>query len=289
MVLLLSAASTGDNVLQQLHISQPEADDYFLRSVQYQRLSFPAAAGKLAPQARMEVMKGLLPMAKTYLQSATFKQRYADWWKEQEPEAPLSVEARLKKAEEEDARNKQLSDEAETNLRKQAAEATDPQMKKIYEEALAGYLQSKKQMEDMQKDPEMKEMMQQSGALRKQQFEEDFKKETAQYNKEKADWLAKKDPTVVIKSMLKQYITLTATVDFNAQLTTNQYGKKVFVSSDYQGKSSDWKMCFRAGREVNEFAKTFAQQWLTELKWSLGPNPRAFAAIGTNVNLLSRL
>ena len=139
-------------------------------------------------------------------------------------------------------------------------------MKKIYEEALAGYLQSKKQMEDMQKDPQMKEMMQQSGALRKQQFEEDFKEETAQYNKEKADWLAKKDPTVVLKNMLKQYITLTATVDFNAQLTTNQYGKKVFVSPDYQGKSSDWKMCFRAGKEVNEFAKAFAQQWLTELK-----------------------
>ncbi len=266
VLLIFCIAATGDDALRQLQLTQNEANDYFLQTVQYQRLSFPAGAGKLAPQVRLEVVKGLLPLAKTYLQTAAFKERYAAWWKEQEPEVPRSLEARLKDAAEEEARNKKSADEAETNLRKQAAEATDPQMKKIYEEALAGYLESKKQMEQMQQDPQMKETMAQSQQFRKQQLEEDFKHDTEEYNKDKAAWLAKKDANVVIKNMLKQYLNLQGTVDFNAPVVANQYGKKVFTNPEYQGKPSEWKMCYRAGKEVNDFVKSFAQQWLTELK-----------------------
>ncbi len=57
----------------------------------------------------------------------------------------------------------------------------------------------------------------------------------------------------------------TKDVDFNAKLT-EQYGKKRFVNPAYEAKSAEWKMAFRAGKEVTEVTRSFAQQWLNELK-----------------------
>jgi hypothetical protein len=53
---------------------------------------------------------------------------------------------------------------------------------------------------------------------------------------------------------------------FNAELRNNNYGKKVFVKSEYEEKSSLWKLCFRSGKESVEAARAYAKSWLNELK-----------------------
>ena len=50
-------------------------------------------------------------------------------------------------------------------------------------------------------------------------------------------------------------------IDFNAKLNGT-----TFVSPDYEAKSSNGKLAFRAGRETTERARAFAQRWLAELK-----------------------
>jgi hypothetical protein len=57
---------------------------------------------------------------------------------------------------------------------------------------------------------------------------------------------------------------LTQGIDFNAALKESG-GNKVFVNPAYEKKSNKWKMAFRAGKEVTEAARAFAQQWLKEL------------------------
>ena len=72
------------------------------------------------------------------------------------------------------------------------------------------------------------------------------------------------DFNVKIKERLQQFLTLSATVDFDAEL--KQVGnKKKFVNSTYEGKSYDWKQIYRAGKDVIEPARAFAEKWLSEL------------------------
>jgi len=67
-----------------------------------------------------------------------------------------------------------------------------------------------------------------------------------------------------IKTYLTKYLELSATVNFAAELKPR--GKhQVFVDQKYEGKGTDWKLIYRAGKEVYDVAKPFAEQWLSEL------------------------
>jgi hypothetical protein len=248
--------------LQQLGIKTENAQRYVLESISYGNLSYPGTARTVAPSLRVDVAKGITEFAKSYTQTTLFKTQYSDWWKGIEPQKPATLEDRVKELEERTAHDKAAGDESIANMKKQINETKDPGMKKALEEALKQYDAMKKQMES----PQMKATMDQGMVMQKKQMEEDAKKDLDNYNKEHAGWLAKKDPNVAIKKYLRQYLALLNTVDFNAATYKNSYGQTVFKDPANEGKPSDWKMCFRAGKDVNAVTKNFAQRWLTELK-----------------------
>jgi hypothetical protein len=68
----------------------------------------------------------------------------------------------------------------------------------------------------------------------------------------------------IIKVRLQRYLELAATVDFTAELVEKD-NKKKFVKPAYEAKNYEWKMVYRAGKEVYDVAKLFAEQWLKEL------------------------
>ncbi len=71
------------------------------------------------------------------------------------------------------------------------------------------------------------------------------------------------DPSPLIRKKLQEYLTLVATVDFNAKLTTPDKYKKVrFENPVYEKQSLKWKACFRAGKEVNDVTIKFVKEWL---------------------------
>jgi hypothetical protein len=68
-----------------------------------------------------------------------------------------------------------------------------------------------------------------------------------------------------IEDKLKKMLDYTKDIDYNAALV-EKYGKKRFANPTYEGKRTEWKQGFRAGREVTEQARSFAEKWLAELK-----------------------
>ncbi len=71
------------------------------------------------------------------------------------------------------------------------------------------------------------------------------------------------DPAILVKRRLQEYLDLITTVDFNAQLTApDKYNIRKFVNPEYEGKSSHWKACYRAGKEVNTEITVFVKDWL---------------------------
>ena len=80
-------------------------------------------------------------------------------------------------------------------------------------------------------------------------------------NKEENEKKYPSDPSVLIKQRLNEFLEVSASVDFTAELRNN-----MFVNPDYEKKSPQWKMCYRAGKDVVEAARVEAKAWLDELK-----------------------
>ena len=55
-------------------------------------------------------------------------------------------------------------------------------------------------------------------------------------------------------------------VDYSARLKPGDNGKMVFADPSYEAKPGDWKLCYRAGRETMEAARSFARSWLADLQ-----------------------
>ena len=69
------------------------------------------------------------------------------------------------------------------------------------------------------------------------------------------------DVNELIKQRLNEFLELSATVDFDAQLNG-----RMFANPAYEAKSQQWKMCFRCGKEVITAAREEAKAWLKELE-----------------------
>jgi len=69
-----------------------------------------------------------------------------------------------------------------------------------------------------------------------------------------------KNPDVTIRRRLEAFLEMSKTVDFDATLNGRQ-----FANPDYEAKPSEWKMCFRAGREATQAAREEAESWLKDL------------------------
>jgi hypothetical protein len=73
-----------------------------------------------------------------------------------------------------------------------------------------------------------------------------------------------KSPDVQLKKRLQAFLDATADVDFDAK-TEGSGSVRRFVDPEHEAKPAEWKMCFRAGRDVSRAVRTFAEEWLAEL------------------------
>jgi hypothetical protein len=69
------------------------------------------------------------------------------------------------------------------------------------------------------------------------------------------------DPQELIKKRLEEFLEVSGTVDFDAEMRGS-----MFANPKYEGKDDKWKMCYRAGREVVGAAREEAKKWLEEVK-----------------------
>lgn len=82
-----------------------------------------------------------------------------------------------------------------------------------------------------------------------------------QLNKSEDEKKIPADPQEMIKKRLQEFLALSATVDFEARLNGT-----VFANPEYESKSDQWKMCYRAGKPVIDAAREEAEAWLKELQ-----------------------
>jgi hypothetical protein len=200
---------------------------------------------------RATVAQDLLKYTKQYVSGAAFIKEYHNLREQKKPKMePLQtpesmhqemidiskkniadLEAKLKKA---DASTKPILEKTLESMRKQLLQTQDPENRTIANYR-KGYPAIVKGRDELQA-------------------------------KSIAEWEGKypSDHLKFIKMRLQQFLSETGDIDFNAELFTKE-GKKYFVNQEYERKSGRWKMAFRAGREVVEPARVFAQDWIKEI------------------------
>ncbi len=130
------------------------------------------------------------------------------------------------------------------------------ELQKIMEDTIK---QMRDQMDKTANDPAMAKMMRDAEAAQRTASQDRYAKDLREYDQKHPV-----DARAAVADVLQQFLATCADVDFDAKLAPSG-GAMIFVNPDYEQKSSEWKMCFRAGRAPVAAARAAGQAWLKEL------------------------
>ncbi len=243
----------ADDFWKQLGMTKDQCTDGVKQSFLNGYLYYYGAknARNIAMGNRAAVAKDLLAYTKQYISSEGFKKEYELMRRGAKPEQP-----QIKQVTKEDIRQKKIA-ETQESIKKTEEIMKQPNMKSIMQPSLD---MLKKNLVDF-KDPNSKmiDIYFKGEIMQQEQQMESYQKNMTRWEKEYPANHRDK-----VKERLQKFLELSATVDFTAEL--KQSGKKKkFVNPVYEGKSYDWKQIYRAGKDVIDPARAFAEQWIKEL------------------------
>jgi hypothetical protein len=244
-----------DDLWKQLGLSEMQGTQKIKNSFFNNYLDYYGARNikNITTGSRAAVASDLLSFAKQYMNSPAFKAEYEKLRADAKPVEPVDRsrskdEIRKEKIEE----TKKAIKTTEELLKK-----SDANMKEIMKPVLEMHNANLKEYQDP--NSAMIDLFYQGEQFNKENNIRSYKENLKKWE---TDYPA--DYKLVIRSRLQKYLDIARTVDFSAQLVEKN-GKKYFVNRTYEGKSDDWKMIFRAGKEVQNVTVAFATQWLKEL------------------------
>ena len=243
-----------DDLFKQLGIEKTAADQKITKSLLggYPDVYGIHNAKQIAIGNRSAVVKDLLDYTKKYTATESFKKEYADLKQSNKP-----VEYTIESPEE---MRKNMIDQFRKSIveMEAAVKKADGATKQIFENIVAD---SKKQLKDAE-DPNNKLIKNYSN-----NYSQLLKSYQDSYDLQLVEWESKypTNEMLFVKQRLIRFLDETKDIDFNAELT-NRNGKKIFVNPAYEHRGKNWKMAFRAGKEVVEPARAFVKQWADEIK-----------------------
>lgn len=249
--------NVADDLWKMLGISQQSGTEGIKNSFLNGYLYYYGAknAKNIAVNDRAAIAKDLLDYAKEYISSAQFKKEYERLRTQAKPSEPVLKPVRTIEEirKEEIARTEKSLQDAEKNVKQATGD-----MAKAMQPVVDMLRNTLKEYKDPNHSTfaaiEMGEKYQREGEI------ERYKEYMTRWQKDYPESL-----NTFIADKLNKMLEATSGIDYNAALV-EKYGKKRFVNPVYEGKRTEWKQGFRAGKEVTESARAFAQKWLSELK-----------------------
>jgi F0F1-type ATP synthase membrane subunit b/b' len=250
-------AKTFDDIWQQLGISKEAGMTNIRESFMNGYLHYYGVKNvrNIMANDRAAIAKDLVSYSKQLLSSETFKKQYETERMAAKPQAPEKTKAKTKEElrKEKIAETEKALKETEASLKKMTPEVAKSMQEvlDVFNEQLKEYRKPNSEMIDLFYQGEV---MNVESSLKN--YQEDVKEWEKTYPA---------DSRQFVKTRLQKFVALAKTVDFNAELKT-EYGKRKFVNPAYEGKPSDWKQIYRAGKEVIDPAVQAAEQWIKELQ-----------------------
>jgi hypothetical protein len=259
-ILMLSIATaapaqTGTDALTRLKITPADAGESVLDMLRigraYHREVYRTFKALVAGD-RAGVVKSGLAWIRSYTASSEFSAKYASFRNENKPEPPEAVQTV------EAYFTKQKKDlEAQFADSRKAMASMDAETKKTLE---AGFKQMIDQITAMEKDPAQREMIGQMLENQRSEGKSEYEESLAAWNRDFPE-----NPKTLIAVRIRAFLEISEDVDFNAKLVKRN-ALWIFANEEYEAKSQDWKLCYRAGREATTAARAFLQKWLADLE-----------------------
>jgi flagellar biosynthesis GTPase FlhF len=219
-------------------------------------LSYPniTKVRTIAIGQRAAAVREIADFARRYTQTADFRDQYLqyrDGQKPTAPEVPMTSAQRRAKDKEESQRNIR---EMENTVRQLPADQRPAMQQAI--DMMRQQLREIDNPDNPMYTSQMEDYEQQA-----------YRTSMEEYNTKLAEWEREypTNPKPLIKKWLTKFLEVSKNVDYGAALKRGEEGKMLFVNADYEAKPPEWKMCYRAGRDVVHAGRTEAQQWLNEL------------------------
>lgn len=244
----------GTDVLAKLGVARVAAETHVLEALAggtpYDEAAYKAFKA-LPAAARADVVRAGLAWIKAYAAGAEFQEAYRRLRESKKPAAPeprASADDQIRKMR---ADMEKSIAEMKKNMAAMDAE-TRKQMEAVIQQLRA-------QMAQME-GSEQKEMMRQGTAMA---ADGDRKRHEEELGEWERNYPA--DPRALIRRRIQEFLAASAGVDYAAQLRPRG-DKMIFANEAYEQKAPEWKLCYRAGREATEAARSFARAWLAELE-----------------------
>lgn len=253
MAAAIGAAAPAADVLAQLGIPAQAARDAAGGAISrgLYNPGLPSQAFKLlSPAARADAAKAGVAWLRIYTASDAFAQQYARIRQTHKPEAPQfdgSPEDELKKEAEE---RQQQAEESKNALASLPAE-----QRKAVEQAL----QASAALLAQADSSEMRKVRLAAITLARAEQAKQYEQALANWNRNYPE-----NPAPAIATRLREFLAMSAGVDFAATLKA-QGTRLQFENPAYEAKASQWKLCYRAGREATTAARAAVSAWLKDL------------------------
>jgi hypothetical protein len=209
---------------------------------------FKAASG----EQRAALVRGVIAIARAFTSTDEFNRRYALY---REAQKPRPSEA-ARTGDEARAQQQQAMELAI----KQAMDGADKLPADARKQLEANIAEMRQQIAELNADPAYRAAVDASAAASAQDQEQELAQKLAVFNSEFPE-----HPQMLIARRLRQFVIACGDVDFAAKLETGKDKKQRFVNPAYERRSSEWKMCFRAGKPAVDAARAAANEWLTAL------------------------
>ncbi|WP_290790403.1 hypothetical protein [Flavihumibacter sp. UBA7668] len=250
----VKASRMTDDFLKQLGISKTAADLKVSGGFLYGSLDQEGVknAKNIAMGNRAAVTSSLLNYVKKQVNSPAFIKEYNDMREKEKPQlftpqTPEEMHQDMIKQ-----MNKSIT-EMELSVKK-----ADPSMKPMFEKMLTDL----KNQQKLAEDPNNKQI-----ASYRKNYPQFVKDSEAGNQRSLKQWENKypSNHLLFVKTRLQQFLDETSDIDFGAEVIEKN-GTKYFVNKTYESKGNRWKMAFRAGKPVVETARSFAEQWINEIR-----------------------
>ena len=250
-----NANKATDDVWKILGITKQAGDEKIKNSFMYGYLYYYGVKNikNLAINNRSAVAEDLLAYTKQYVSAEAFKKEYEQMRKNAKPQEPAlkSLRSIEQIQKDEIARTEKSIKDTEKNMKDmpQYAKSMEPMLAilkdnlKNYQNPKNSYFASIAMGEKYDNESQVKSY---NGSMK--QWESAYPETVNQF--------------IIIR--LQKMLDATKGIDYNAELV-EKWGKKRFVNPAYEAKNTEWKQGFRAGKEITENARAFAQKWLDEL------------------------
>jgi hypothetical protein len=243
-------------VLAQLKLSEDRAEQTIFQNFSGPSFYIPSVSElkKIAVGERSAITLTACNYIKEETSSQDFLKRYNEYRESRKPSPPEKPKSSAQMKEEYKASIKEGIANME-QLKKQM-----PDQKETWEETIKMYKEQLREVDNPDNpmfSKDMDKMMQDSYNQQMELHKQDLAKWEEEY--------PVNNPKKMIKKWLSTFLESSKDIDFNAALKEVNK-RQVFVKPEYESKSYLWKLCFRSGKETVEAARTFAQNWLKELK-----------------------